>query len=425
MSNFFLTLRTFACLFAITLTCNALADDNSPSQQFTVVMEQPGTLEEVLGDKPLNITSLKIVGNIYSSDLLYLAPFMYSQKFLSHYFPGNDAPDKKLAWHKDNNTNTLNEIDLSEATLLMSNNEEQNQYRYYEKLPPVNNPTMLVHYATIDDINSLPRNIFENCENLKKMHLPNYMHSTGYGSFANSGLTEIPLTASIDTISNWSFEGTYATHITFPNSVKYIGAGAFYHSRLEEIHLPNSLSYLGSSAFSFSIHLKSINIPEKIDSIYKETFRGCDSLSTIYIPKNIKYIGDGAFKIDYGKRVNRTIHVYGCPDLEGSPFCSSSSHTNIYFYSATPCKLKNVYLNEELYIPIDAKDAYLSNPEWKKLEKRLHYFDATVGVATPSTPGKAHECDIYSINGQRLKNKQKGINIIRMSDGSVKKVIVR
>ena len=79
MSNFFLTLRTFACLFAITLTCNALADDNSPSQQFTVVMEQPGTLEEVLGDKPLNITSLKIVGNIYSSDLLYLAPFMYSQ----------------------------------------------------------------------------------------------------------------------------------------------------------------------------------------------------------------------------------------------------------------------------------------------------------------------------------------------------------
>ena len=155
MSNFFLTLRTFACLFAITLTCNALADDNSPSQQFTVVMEQPGTLEEVLGDKPLNITSLKIVGNIYSSDLLYLAPFMYSKKFLSYYFSSNEATEKKLAWHKDNNTNTLNEIDLSEATLLMSNNEEQNQYRYYEKLPPVNNPETLVHYATIEDINSL------------------------------------------------------------------------------------------------------------------------------------------------------------------------------------------------------------------------------------------------------------------------------
>ena len=51
-------------------------------------------------------------------------------------------------------------------------------------------------------------------------------------------------------------------------------------------------------------------------------------------------------------------------------------------------------------------------------------FDAT-GIDKVTTSDNAKEVSRYSVNGQRLSAPTKGLNIVKYSDGSVKKVAVQ
>ena len=51
-------------------------------------------------------------------------------------------------------------------------------------------------------------------------------------------------------------------------------------------------------------------------------------------------------------------------------------------------------------------------------------FDAT-GIDKVATSTNAKEVSRYSANGQRLSAPAKGLNIVKYSDGSVKKVVVQ
>ena len=51
-------------------------------------------------------------------------------------------------------------------------------------------------------------------------------------------------------------------------------------------------------------------------------------------------------------------------------------------------------------------------------------FDAT-GIDKTTTSTDVEEVSRYSVNGQRLVGPTKGLNIVKYSDGSVKKVTVR
>ena len=50
-------------------------------------------------------------------------------------------------------------------------------------------------------------------------------------------------------------------------------------------------------------------------------------------------------------------------------------------------------------------------------------FDVT-GIDKMTTSTNAKEISRYSVNGQRLSAPTKGLNIVKYSDGSVKKVVV-
>jgi len=56
--------------------------------------------------------------------------------------------------------------------------------------------------------------------------------------------------------------------------------------------------------------------------------------------------------------------------------------------------------------------------------KNIVEFDAT-GIDKTTTSTDVEEVARYSVNGQRLSAPTKGLNIVKYSDGSVKKVAVR
>ena len=82
------------------------------------------------------------------------------------------------------------------------------------------------------------------------------------------------------------------------------------------------------------------------------------------------------------------------------------------------CDAKNC----TVYIPKGTIDDYKLS-SFGYFEKIVE-FDAT-GIDKVATSTNAKEVSRYSANGQRLSAPAKGLNIVKYSDGSVKKVVVQ
>ena len=78
--------------------------------------------------------------------------------------------------------------------------------------------------------------------------------------------------------------------------------------------------------------------------------------------------------------------------------------------------------NCTLYVPQGTKQDYSLADVWGNFENIVEYDPTGIDKTTTSTAVK--EVSRYSVNGQRLVGPTKGLNIVKYSDGSVKKVAV-
>ena len=104
-----------------------------------------------------------------------------------------------------------------------------------------------------------------------------------------------------------------------------------------------------------------------------------------------------------------------------------SGLTSIYVYPENLPEL-GTYIFDEcnaknciVYVPKGTYDDYRKS-EFGYFEN-IKEFDAT-GIDKVTTSADAKEVSRYSVNGQRLSAPAKGLNIVKYSDGSVKKVAV-
>jgi hypothetical protein len=77
-----------------------------------------------------------------------------------------------------------------------------------------------------------------------------------------------------------------------------------------------------------------------------------------------------------------------------------------------------------LYVPIGKKSAYQETEGWKEFYN-IEEYDYSTGIAAPQQSKGAKVVDAYQLNGQKLSGVQRGLNIVRMSDGTTKKVVVK
>lgn len=169
--------------------------------------------------------------------------------------------------------------------------------------------------------------------------------------------------------------------IKLPSSVTGIGLGAFtYCSSLISVNIPSSVTDIGSDAFAGCSSLTSVNIPSSVTEIRHEAFKNCNSLKSIYVfAEDVPSIGKGAFG--------------GCDSK-----------------------------NCTVYVPRGTYDAYLVSDFG--YFKNIVEFDATSIHNMVATP-EVQEIARYAVNGQRLTAPVKGINLVKYSDGTVKKEFVK
>ena len=217
------------------------------------------------------------------------------------------------------------------------------------------------------------------------------------------------------------------TSLTIPSGVTSIGSEAFSGcSGLTSLTIPSSVTSIGYSAFEGCSGLTSLTIPSSVTSIDKNAFQGCSGLTSLTLPSSVTEIGWYAFKGCSGLTTLTLPSSVTWIGLEAFSGCSGL--TSIYAYLEKIPKLgSNVFngcnaQNCTVYVPKGTVDAYKSS-EFRYFENIVE-FDAT-GIDKVATSTNAKEVSRYSANGQRLSAPAKGLNIVKYSDGSVKKVVVQ
>ena len=240
-------------------------------------------------------------------------------------------------------------------------------------------------------------------------HINYYTSNDVIGSYAFdgcSGLTNLTLPAGITEIGYNAFQYCSGlTSLTLPAGITEIGDYAFQHcSGLTSLTLPAGITKIGDYAFQHCSGLTSLNLPAGITRIDDYAFSGCSGLTSLNLPAGITSIGDEAFQ--------------NCSGL-----------TSIYVYAEKVPKIGSNVFGEvdakkcTLYVPMGTYDDYWLS-DFSNYFENIVEFEAT-GIDKTTTSTEVEEVARYSVNGQRLSAPTKGLNIVKYSDGSVKKVAVR
>lgn len=383
---------SFFTLMFMLLGCLSLyaADNNLTTKQITIKLEKAGTLpDRIASSRKYKVTNLKIIGEINGTDLRMI-------REMAGINSTGDSTDGKLSV-----------LDLSEAKIV-----EGGDYYYYDYDNNRNN-----YYYTSNDV--IGDKAFYNCRGLTSLTLPDGITSIGFWAFRDcSGLTSLTIPAGITSIHTLAFQycsglkevricindnlDTYLTkgHPYIPVDYKYIDCDIKYYindKEITSIEIPSNVTTLGDYVFQGRRGLTSLNLPAGITSLTLPTgistgvdngpFNGCSGLTSIYVyAEKVPKIG-----------IN---HILDINVFEG--------------IDAKKCTL---------YVPMGTYSDYWLSGFGDYFENIVE-FDAT-GIDKTTTSTEVEEVTRYSVNGQRLYAPTKGLNIVKYSDGSVKKVAVQ
>ena len=386
---------SFFTLMFMLLGCLSLyaADNDLITKQITIQLEKAGTLpDRIASSEKYKITNLKIIGEINGTDLRMI------REMAGRDSRGNSTDGK------------LSVLDLSEAKIV----EGGDSYYY--------------NYYTSNDV--IGDHAFDGCSGLTSLTLPAGITSIGYEAFSwCSGLTSLTLPASITEIGDGAFSGCSGlTSLTLPAGITSIGSNAFSGcSGLTSLTLPAGVTSIGDGAFWDCSGLTSLNLPAGITKIGDYAFLGCNGLTSLTLPAGITSIGSNAF---WGCSGLTSLNLpAGITSIGSYAFDGCSGLTSIYVYAE---KVPKIYCDTfdgfdakkcTLYVPMGTYDDYLISDFGNYFENIVE-FDAT-GIDKTTTSTDVEEVARYSVNGQRLSAPTKGLNIVKYSDGSVKKVAVR
>jgi len=471
------------------LGCLAIhaADGDLITKQITIKLEEAGTLPSKIGDtKKYKITNLKIMGEINGTDLRFIremagcdykgmgtegklvtldlseAKIVEGGDFYYGYYDYYDhhsyyytTSDDVIGDYAFSGCSSLTSLTLPSSVTSIGGHA-------FEKCSGLTSLTLPSSVTSIGEF------AFRYCSGLTSLTIPSGVTTIDYYAFADCrGLTSLTLPSSVTSIGGYAFAWCSGlTSLTLHSSVTSIGDYAFaWCSGLTSLTLPSSVTSIGGHAFESCSGLTSLTLPSSVTEIDRSAFEWCNNLkecnclldsdletclayshddwtkipvdeikyyhngqelTKLEIPSGVDKIGSYSFY----KGVNLTSLTLpsSVTSIGSSAFEGCSGLTSVYVSWKSPLSIFASTFKDAntekciLYVPKGTYDDYwLSN--WGIFANIVEY-DAT-GINHIMTSGDAKEISRYAADGQRLEVPAKGLNIVKYSDGCVKKVVVQ
>lgn len=310
------------------------------------------------------------------------------------------------------------------------------------------------------NVTSIGGSAFYGCGGLTSIEIPDCVTEIGGRAFGNCrSLTSITIPKNVRSIGSQTFEdcSSLDSIIIQSNTLEYSRSltdeTAFYNCpTISYVRICSSVNTISKGFFSFitwkykKLREVIIDNSEQVLDLGGNVFRD-DSLKTIYYGRNVSntysfaesssnklrevYIGDNVtdvYSLDLGFYKNLEILTIGKKLSEVPNMSGCSKLTTITLNSETPPTAKgfsNVqYMTSKVYVPKGSLAAYQSADVWKNFWNLQESETTDIDNAIMNTH-TAKELKRYDAAGRETDSHHKGLNIIRMSDGTTKKVIVK
>ena len=230
-------------------------------------------------------------------------------------------------------------------------------------------------------------------------------------NFVEDGNVVIPASIEVDgetytvtSIANEAFKDVEDVEIvTLPRTLKEIGKGAFSGCKaLKEVVVSETATNSKVSAVRYGkIQRVATRAAGDGMRIGERAFADCPVLASVTIPSTATTIGDNVFN-NCESLKNVTCEAVNCPTVKTFGEFPISEAT--------------------LTVPVGSLKQYGETNPWSLFGK-IQDFDGTTGVNGISVYDRNDVKDVYGIDGSKRPTPAKGLNIIRMSDGTTRKVM--
>ncbi len=314
-------------------------------------------------------------------------------------------------------------------------------------------------------IKSIEEFAFYGCSNLSKTIVPDIASWCGI-EFGDNPLSmaehlyrdketeikDLVIPLGVKSVASYSFMGANElTSISIPNTVQSIGNAAFYNcGNLKSLVIPNGVQSIGESAFSDCSNLESLIIPNSVKTIGEDAFANCMSLYSVTSLINMPFkLNESAFRYtgeDYNTNVIYMAATLYVPRGKMAMYKMTDGWMNFLNVMETDTKFKLTYMVDgEVYKTYEIQAAEIITPEpdpikegfdfsgWSKIPYLMPAediiisgsFTPGVGVHDAMDDNGAKKKEYYDLQGRHLNTPVKGINIIRSTDGTTRKVLVK
>ncbi len=229
--------------------------------------------------------------------------------------------------------------------------------------------------------------------------------------FVEDGNVVIPASIEVDgetytvtSIANEAFKDVEDVEtVTLPRTLKEIGKGAFSGCKaLKEVVVSETATNSKVSAVRYGkIQRVATRAAGDGMRIGERAFADCPVLASVTIPSTATTIGDNVFN-NCESLKNVTCEAVNCPTVKTFGEFPISEAT--------------------LTVPVGSLKQYGETNPWSLFGK-IQDFDGTTGVNGISVYDRNDVKDVYGIDGSKRAVPAKGLNIIRMSDGTTRKVM--
>ncbi len=292
----------------------------------------------------------------------------------------------------------------------------------------------LQHIDIPPSVVTIGTNAFSSCIKLQSVYLTDNVKTIGKEAFCSSGIEKIRLPIGLKRIEMGTFSRCKKLKsIDIPEGVEVIGMDdmnyilgqydfpPFYECRsLTTVKFPSTLRIIGPSTFAYCNSLAEIELPDNLELIRHTAFAYATNLTKVKLPSSAC-----AFDLGEEQAWSHGGPFIGCINLnciiQPAESPQDISPETFLYLSSNP---NLIYENATLYVPQNTVNLYKSLSGWK-LFKNIQGVedinDIPDDIEGIEPDAAASAVSIHDIQGRSLQAPCKGLNIIKYSDGTVRK----